>query len=325
MAGAHTVCICTLKNRLHLLDIEGLQATPIDAAEGRFARLAADAHCDVVGGGLVHHRAIAYRRGWRAQPASKLWSFHVLDRRTHRSPQGDVGQGVDRQPDRRRSRRGQPQCRDRQGASPGPRVAPVAGQGRRGKGQGFQETGRAEESRGLQLAAPKPPVSEAPPAAALRPMSRRAMRRRAPAPIRPLAPSTAADHAAPRQPPQQQLDPNMQYRSVGPGGFIRQGPGDTQAPIPPAPPRRLVPAKPSAEVADKTSLLELNDRVCRWPMGHPGRARLPLLRQCVEPGLSLLRRSLRGRLPGAIAAPRPPAAAAAAVRWTAGPLDPIRS
>ena len=62
----------------------------------------------------------------------------------------------------------------------------------------------------------------------------------------------------------------IQYRSVGPGGFIRQGPGDTQAPIPPAPPRRLVPAKPSAEVADKTSLLDLNDRVCRWPMGHPG-------------------------------------------------------
>ena len=68
-----------------------------------------------------------------------------------------------------------------------------------------------------------------------------------------------------------QIDPTtIQYRSVGPGGFIRQGPGDTQAPIPPAPPRRLVPAKPSAEVADKTSLLDLNDRVCRWPMGHPG-------------------------------------------------------
>ena len=62
----------------------------------------------------------------------------------------------------------------------------------------------------------------------------------------------------------------IQYRSVGPGGFIRQGPGDTQAPIPPAPPRRLVPSKPSAEVADKTSLLDLNDRICRWPMGHPG-------------------------------------------------------
>lgn len=64
--------------------------------------------------------------------------------------------------------------------------------------------------------------------------------------------------------------PELQYRSIGPGGFIRQGPGDQQAPIPPAPPRRLVPAKPSPEVADKTSLLDLNDRICKWPMGHPG-------------------------------------------------------
>ena len=70
--------------------------------------------------------------------------------------------------------------------------------------------------------------------------------------------------------PAKAAETTIQYRSVGPGGFIRQGPGDTQAPIPPAPPRRLVPAKPSAEVADKTSLLDLNDRVCRWPMGHPG-------------------------------------------------------
>ena len=58
--------------------------------------------------------------------------------------------------------------------------------------------------------------------------------------------------------------------SVGPGGFLRQGPGDQQAPIPPAPPRRLVPAKPSAEVSHKTSLLELNERICKWPIGHPG-------------------------------------------------------
>ncbi|MEO6114435.1 MAG: GcrA family cell cycle regulator [Sphingomicrobium sp.] len=82
----------------------------------------------------------------------------------------------------------------------------------------------------------------------------------------------AADAPAPR-PAQAKPEPGtttIQYRSVGPGGFIRQGPGDTQMPIPPAPPRRLVPAKPSAEVASKTSLLELNDRVCRWPMGHPG-------------------------------------------------------
>src|SRR5919198_1336100 len=63
---------------------------------------------------------------------------------------------------------------------------------------------------------------------------------------------------------------DLQYRSIGPGGFVRQGPGDQQAPIPPAPPPRLVPAKPRPEVADKTSLLDLNDRICKWPIGHPG-------------------------------------------------------
>jgi GcrA cell cycle regulator len=73
-----------------------------------------------------------------------------------------------------------------------------------------------------------------------------------------------------RQPQRPQGSDQMQYRSIGPGGFIRQGPGDQQAPIPPAPPRRLIPAKPSPEVADKTGLLELNDRICKWPMGHPG-------------------------------------------------------
>jgi GcrA cell cycle regulator len=64
--------------------------------------------------------------------------------------------------------------------------------------------------------------------------------------------------------------PQPRIVSVGPGGFLRQGPGDQQAPIPPAPPRRLVPAKPSPEIADKTSLLDLTEKICKWPMGHPG-------------------------------------------------------
>jgi len=77
--------------------------------------------------------------------------------------------------------------------------------------------------------------------------------------------------AATSIPPQPQPDvPQVQLRSIGPGGFLRQGPGDQQSPIPPAPPRRLVPAKPSADVADKTSLLDLNERICKWPIGHPG-------------------------------------------------------
>jgi len=82
----------------------------------------------------------------------------------------------------------------------------------------------------------------------------------------PAAAPAPTGHPQRRQLTQQEL----QYRSIGPGGFIRQGPGEQQAPIPPAPPRRLVPAKPSPEVADKTGLLDLNDRICKWPIGHPG-------------------------------------------------------
>jgi GcrA cell cycle regulator len=99
-------------------------------------------------------------------------------------------------------------------------------------------------------AAAKPPAAEpAPPAEAETPDA-------------PEAPAAAA--------PVQPQAPVPQIRSIGPGGFLRQGPGDQQSPIPPAPPRRLVPAKPSAEVADKTSLLDLNEKICKWPLGHPG-------------------------------------------------------
>ena len=91
--------------------------------------------------------------------------------------------------------------------------------------------------------------------------------------------------AAPHAPsPQRPLPTEMQYRSIGPGGFIRQGPGEQQAPIPPAPPRRLVPAKPSPEVADKTSLLELNDRICKWPIGHPGEPDFYFCGETANPG-----------------------------------------
>lgn len=76
----------------------------------------------------------------------------------------------------------------------------------------------------------------------------------------------------------------MVYRSIGPGGFVRQGPGDQQPPIPPAPPRRLVPAKPAPEIADKTGLLDLNDRICKWPMGHPGEPDFHFCGQQANPG-----------------------------------------
>jgi len=115
----------------------------------------------------------------------------------------------------------------------------------------------------------------------VRPGEEKEAKKAAPAPApKAAAPKVEAPRAAPAAPaatpqaaqrtPQRPTGPEIQYRSIGPGGFVRQGPGDQQAPIPPAPPRRLVPAKPSPEVADKTSLLDLNDRICKWPMGHPG-------------------------------------------------------
>jgi GcrA cell cycle regulator len=140
----------------------------------------------------------------------------------------------------------------------------------------------------------------------------------APKPATP-APQREVEAEAPRRPvtagaaPVQRkpVDPQaMQYRSVGPGGFIRQGPGDTQAPIPPAPPRRLVPAKPSAEVADKTSLLDLNDRVCRWPMGHPGEPDFHFCGEKVNPGFPYCvehcGRAYQAQLPRGARRPPPP-------------------
>ncbi|MEG8043238.1 GcrA cell cycle regulator [Sphingomonas faeni] len=78
--------------------------------------------------------------------------------------------------------------------------------------------------------------------------------------------------------------PQPILRSVGPGGFLRQAPGEQQPPSTPAPPRRLVPAKPSPEMANKTSLLELNDRICKWPLGHPGEPDFHFCGKAVNPG-----------------------------------------
>jgi len=102
----------------------------------------------------------------------------------------------------------------------------------------------------------------------------------APAPRPTSAPAAPTPQAAPpaAEPPQ------PVYRSIGPGGFQRQQPGEQQAPIPPAPPRRLVPAKIAPEFADKTSLLDLNDRICKWPLGHPGEPDFHFCGEPVNPG-----------------------------------------
>lgn len=107
----------------------------------------------------------------------------------------------------------------------------------------------------------------------------------APAPLAAPAatPATPAPVAAE---PVQRPAPATQVvmRSIGPGGFLRQGPGDQQPPATPAPPRRLVPAKPSAEVAGKTSLLDLNDKICKWPLGHPGEPDFHFCGSPINPG-----------------------------------------
>jgi GcrA cell cycle regulator len=120
------------------------------------------------------------------------------------------------------------------------------------------------------------------------------------------APAAAATPSQPLPNPA----PLPKIVSVGPGGFLRQGPGEQQAPIPPAPPRRLVPAKPSADIADKTSLLDLNERVCRWPMGHPGEADFHFCGEKVNPGFPYCvehcGRAYQAQLPRGARRPPPP-------------------
>jgi len=99
-------------------------------------------------------------------------------------------------------------------------------------------------------------------------------------------PEVAAPPAAPepRREPEPVTPAQPVLRSVGPGGFVRQAPGEQQAPSTPAPPRRLVPAKPSAEIAGKTTLLDLSDRICKWPIGHPGEPDFHFCGEKVNPG-----------------------------------------
>ena len=106
-----------------------------------------------------------------------------------------------------------------------------------------------------------------------------------PPPPPPPPPPAASRSIIPPYVPQAPSGPTgAQLRSVGPGGFLRQGPGDQAPPSTPAPPRRLVPAKPAPEMADKTTLLDLNDKICKWPLGHPGEPDFHFCGNTVNPG-----------------------------------------
>lgn len=111
-----------------------------------------------------------------------------------------------------------------------------------------------------------------------------------PEPVKPTA--RAVEPSRPINAPPPSLYPpaipsgptGAQLRSVGPGGFLRQGPGDQAPPATPAPPRRLVPARPSPAIADKTTLLDLSDKICKWPLGHPGEPDFHFCGDTVNPG-----------------------------------------
>ncbi len=121
------------------------------------------------------------------------------------------------------------------------------------------------EPRKVAPPKPKPVVSAAPPPP--------------PAPPRPAVVNAPIPLATNPNAPT-----GAQLRSIGPGGFLRQGPGDQAPPATPAPPRRLVPAKPSPEIAGKTSLLDLSDKICKWPLGHPGEPDFHFCGEKVNPG-----------------------------------------
>lgn len=108
----------------------------------------------------------------------------------------------------------------------------------------------------------------------------------APPVVAPTEPARAAEPVRPTIPPTPSPNPDPQpiLRSVGPGGFIRQSPGEQMPPSQPAPPRRLVPAKPAPEMAGKTSLLDLSDKICKWPLGHPGEPDFHFCGDKVNPG-----------------------------------------
>lgn len=164
----------------------------------------------------------------------------------------------------------------------------------------------ASAAKAKPAAAPprKPPKPAAAPVAAAMPQTRPT------AAASPAAAPAAKSDGASSQPVPSPRSNSPRIVSVGPGGFLRQGPGDQQAPIPPAPPRRLVAAKPSAEIADKTSLLDLNERVCRWPMGHPGEPDFHFCGEKVNPGFPYCvehcGRAYQAQLPRGVRRPPPP-------------------
>lgn len=140
---------------------------------------------------------------------------------------------------------------------------------------------KPSEAKIAAAAAAANPSAEPRPAPAPRPA---APERPAPAPVAAAPVDDEDDDDGDAAPVVAAKPEGPTLRSVGPGGFLRQNPGEQSAPITPAPPRRLVPAKPSDAIAGKTGLLDLNDRICKWPLGHPGEPDFHFCGDKVNPG-----------------------------------------
>ena len=172
---------------------------------------------------------------------------------------------------------------------------------------------RPSPVKGGETEAKAAPAKKAKPAPEPKKQAKPAEIKKAPAEMAPEPPAPESEEPAAQDASAQVVTPTRntpRVVSVGPGGFLRQGPGDQQAPIPPAPPRRLVPAKPSTDIADKMSLLDLNDRVCRWPMGHPGEPDFHFCGEKVNPGFPYCvehcGRAYQAQLPRGARRPPPP-------------------
>jgi GcrA cell cycle regulator len=146
------------------------------------------------------------------------------------------------------------------------------------KGGDGEAAAKPEPRKAAPRAAPK--AAPAPAAAPSQPVQAKA----SPPPPAPVSVDAEVNAAMPLPNRAAPVPANTSFRSIGPGGFVRQSPGEQSAPSTPAPPRRLVPAKPSAEIAGKTSLLDLNDRICKWPLGHPGEPDFHFCGDPVNPG-----------------------------------------
>ena len=138
----------------------------------------------------------------------------------------------------------------------------------------------AEKPTPRKVAPPAPPKAKPAPVAAAEPAP--VVEAAAPRPAAPVNTAVNQSIPLPQRPVSAAVGPA--FRSIGPGGFVRQAPGEQAPPSTPAPPRRLVPAKPNADVAAKTGLLDLSDKICKWPMGHPGEPDFHFCGDLVNPG-----------------------------------------